>query len=99
MTAYLVIAIVGAGSYLLRVSMLARCDVPPLMQRAARFATPVSFAALATAALVTHVAISRNALPPAAAVAAAVIAVRHTGSPRAALLAGMPVLWLAYAVV
>jgi hypothetical protein len=42
---------------------------------------------------------SRNAIPPAAAVVAAVIAVRHTGSPRAALLAGMPVLWLAYAVV
>jgi branched-subunit amino acid transport protein len=99
MTAYLVIAVVGAGSYALRVSMLARQNVPPLMQRAAPYATPVAFAALATSALAPDATYARTAIAPLLAVAVAVLAVRRTGSPRAALVAGMPALWLASALV
>lgn len=97
MTAVAVVAAVGAGSYLFRVSMLvlaARSGLPPVLERAARHAVAVSFAALAATALASQVRTSPSALPPIAAVAVAVLAVRRTGSPHAALLAGMPTLWL-----
>jgi hypothetical protein len=40
-----------------------------------------------------------GALAPAVSVIVAVAAVRRTGSPRAALLAGMPTLWLLSALM
>jgi branched-subunit amino acid transport protein len=96
MSAYLVVLAVGLGSYAFRVSMLvlaARTGLPSVVERAARYAMPVSFAALATTAVANHVETSA-ALPPLAAVAVAVVAARRTGSARAAILAGMPTLWL-----
>ena len=102
MNAWIVIVAVGAGSYLFRISMLllaSRVGLPPVIERAARHAVPVSFAALAASALTEHVADAGAALAPAIAVAVAVVAVRRTGSPHAALAAGLPTLWALYAVL
>jgi hypothetical protein len=98
MNAYVAIAAVALGSYALRISMLvltAQVGVgPPVIERAARYAIPVSFAALATDAFVPHLGVSRAAIAPAATLVVAVIAVRRTHSPHAALIAGLPTLWV-----
>lgn len=102
MTAFLVVLAVGAGSYLFRISMLvlaARSGLPPVLERAARLAVPVSFAALATGALADDLAAPGSTMAPLAALAVAVVAVRRTGSPPMALVAGMPTLWLLSAVL
>lgn len=107
MTAFLVVVAVGLGSYLFRVSMLVLAarvgGLPPAVERAARFAVPVSFAALAAGAVTDRVvaagADTGEALAPVLAVVAAAVAVRRTGVPHAALLAGMPTLWLSLAVL
>ena len=100
MTALVVVLVAGAGSYLLRVSMLllaAHHELPPIFTRATRYAVPTAFATLAVGALVTQVD-AGPALPPIAAVVAAIVAVRVTGSAPAALLAAMPTLWALSAV-
>jgi branched-subunit amino acid transport protein len=100
--AWIVVVAVGAGSYLFRISMLvlaARAELPPLVEQAARHAVPVSFAALAASALTAQLAAPGAALPPVVAVAGAVLAVRRTGSPHAALAVGMPTLWVLSAVL
>jgi branched-subunit amino acid transport protein len=103
MTPWLVVVAVGVGSWLFRVSMLlvaARRGLPPVVERAARHAVPVSFAALATAAVADRVASAGStAAVPLVAVLAAVIAVRRTGSPHAALLVGMPTAWMVAAIM
>lgn len=102
MTPFLVVAAVGIGSYLFRVSMLvlaARNGLPPIVERAAAYAVPVSFAALATVAVAPRIGSHPAALAPLTSVAVAVVAVRRTGSPHAALLAGMPTLWVMSAVL
>jgi branched-subunit amino acid transport protein len=96
-TPWLVIAAIGAGSYLLRISMLvlaARAGLPPVVERAASCAVPVSFAALAAAALADQIGTADQALAPAISVTVAIVAVRRTGSANAALIAGMPMFWL-----
>jgi branched-subunit amino acid transport protein len=102
MSAYVAILAVGFGSYLMRISMLvlaARIGaVPPIVERAARYAIPVSFAALATDAFARQMTFTRSALAPAAAVLVAIVAVRRTRSPHAALIAGMPTLWIVAAL-
>lgn len=101
MNAYVVVLIAGVGSYLFRVSMVllaARGSLPPSFERATRFAVPTAFATLAAGALVTQ-ADAGPVLVPVAAVVVAVIAVRRTGKPIAALVAGMPVVWALVAVV
>jgi branched-subunit amino acid transport protein len=102
MTACLAIIAVGFGSYLLRISMLvltARTGaVPPLIERAARSAIPVSFAALATDAFAPHIALARTAIAPAVALFVAIVAVRRTHSPHAAIIAGLPALWIVAAL-
>ena len=100
MTAVVVVIVAGLVSYLFRVSMLvvaARRTLPPILDRAGRFAVPTAFAALAAASLATGVA-DVPSLAPIVAVAAGAIAVRRSNSPHAAVLAGMPVLWLLTAV-
>lgn len=95
MTAYVVVIAAGLGSYLFRVSMLvvaARRGLPPTFERAARFAVPAAFAALAAGALAPH-GLRNVAVAPVLAVAAAALAVRRTGSPYMAILVGLPVLW------
>jgi branched-subunit amino acid transport protein len=97
MSAWLVVVAVGAGSFLFRVSMLAvaaRNTMPAWIERAARLAVPTAFAALATTSISNAVSVDLASIAPAAAVLAAVIAVRRSGAPQAALLAGMPVMWI-----
>jgi branched-subunit amino acid transport protein len=101
-TPYLVVLAVGLGSYAFRVSMLivaarSTAGLPSTVERAARHAVPVSFAALATSALADPG--RSGSLVAVLAVAAAVVAVRRTGSPHAALLVGLPVVWVASAVL
>ena len=103
MSVYLAVIAVGFGSYLLRISMLvlsARTGaVPPLVERAARYAIPVSFAALATDAFASHIALARTAIAPAVALVVAIVAVRRTRSPHAAIIAGLPALWIVTALI
>ena len=98
MNAWTVIALAGAVSFLLRISMLvlaARAAVPSVVERAAAFAIPVAFAGLAAGALATHVArTGTGAVPALAGVAVGIGAVRRTGAARAAILAGMPTMWV-----
>lgn len=102
MNAWLVIAAAGVGSYLLRISMIAlaaRTTLPPVLGQATRFAVPAAFAALAAAGLAGQITVDPASLAPVGAVATAVVAVRCTGSTYAALVAGMPALWILSAVV
>jgi branched-subunit amino acid transport protein len=104
MTAWLVVLAVGAGTYLFRISMVGLVGRPGAsarIERAARFALPSAFAALAAGALTTTVAGAgaSGAAPPLAAVTAAAVAVRRTGSPRWAIVVGMPTLWVVSALV
>jgi len=98
MNAWTVIVLAGAGSFLLRISMLvlaARSGVPPLVERAAAFAVPVAFAGLAAGALATYtVHAGPRALPALAGVAVGIAAVRRTGAAHAAILVGMPTMWV-----
>ncbi len=102
MSVYLVVIAVGFGSYLLRNSMrvlTARTGaVPPLIERAARYEIPVSFAALATDVFASHIALARTAIAPAVALVAAIVATRRTRLPHAAIIAGLPALWLVTAL-
>ena len=101
MKAFAVVIAVGLGSYLFRVSMLivaARRGLPPVFERAARYAVPTAFAALAAGSLASR-ASAGGGLAPVVAVAVAAIAVHRTRSPQLALVAGMPTLWLISAVV
>ena len=101
MTTWLVIAAVGAVTFLFRISMLvvaARVGVPPILERVTRLAVPTAFAALATTSLAGYATRGTAAIAPYVAVLVAVIAVRRTGSPRAALLVGMPTVWVLAAV-
>jgi len=99
---WLVVIAAGAGSYLFRISMLvlaARVGLPTVLERAARFAVPTAFAALAATSLIGTVSTDLASVAPLAAVVVAALAVRHTGSPHAALLAGMPTLWVLSALL
>jgi branched-subunit amino acid transport protein len=99
--AWLVIVAAGVGSYLFRISLIAvaaRTALPPVLGRATSFAVPAAFAALAATALAGQVTVDAASLAPLGAMATAVLAVRRTGSAYAALVAGMPTLWLLSAV-
>jgi branched-subunit amino acid transport protein len=101
MNAWHVVAAAGVGTYLLRISMIAlaaRTALPPVLGRATRFAVPAAFAALAAAGLAGQITGDAASLAPVGAVAAAVLAVRRTGSTHAALVVGMPTLWMLSAV-
>jgi branched-subunit amino acid transport protein len=100
--AWIVVAAIGAGSYVFRISMLvlaARHRIPPVVMRATRHAVPVSFAALAASSLAGQLTGAGAVVPPMAAVIVAALAARRTGSPPVALAAGMPVLWLLSALL
>jgi branched chain amino acid efflux pump len=104
MSTWIVIVAVGLGSYLFRLSMIILTDritMPPSLQRASGFVVPAAFAALAAAgvaAACSGIGVTQSAAPLIA-VAAAIIAVLRTGSPQAAILVGMPVLWGATALL
>jgi branched-subunit amino acid transport protein len=104
MTAWIVVLAAGAGSYLLRLSMIMATDrvrLPTRLDQALALVAPAAFAALAATAIAEATLAAGAGLAPAplAAAAVAVLAVARTGSPRAALLAGMPTLWLMTAVL
>ena len=99
MNAWIVIAAAGLGSYLFRISMIiltGRITTPAYLERASAFVAPAAFAALAAAGIATacmdHGA--PQAAAPLVAAAVAAIAVLRTGSSYAAILAGMPALWI-----
>jgi branched-subunit amino acid transport protein len=99
MTVWLVVLVAGAVSYLFRfvpAALVDRVRPLPVLDRASALAVPVVFAALAAAAVVARssAAAGLEALAPLGAVAAAVVAVRRTGSSYAAIAVGMPALWL-----
>ena len=102
MSPWLVVVLAGVGTYLLRISMLvvaAHAGVPPLIERAPRFAVPIAFGALAATSLTGLVATTgAAAVPPVLAVAVGVVVASRTGSSRAAIFVGMPTLWLLTAV-
>ena len=104
MNAWTVILAAGLGSYLFRLSMIVlfdRITMPARLQRATELVAPAAFAAMAAAGIATtcmSLGVARAAAPLAA-VAVAVIAVLRTGSPQAAILAGMPALWVATALL
>ena len=101
MKVWLVIVAVAAGSYLFRISMLAvaaRAGVTAVLERVTRLGIPTAFAALAATSLAGYATVGTGVLPVYVAVAAGVVAVRRTGSPRAALLVGMPTLWILSAI-
>jgi branched-subunit amino acid transport protein len=102
MNAWSIIALAGAGTYLLRISMLvlaARADVPAVVARAAAFAVPVAFAGLAAGALASHAAeAGADAVPALVGVAVGIAAVRRTGVASAAIIAGMPAMWIVSAL-
>jgi branched-subunit amino acid transport protein len=99
MNAWIVIAAAGLGSYLFRLSMIiltGRITTPAYLERASGFVAPAAFAALAAGGIATaclDVGATQAAAPLAAA-AVAIIAVLRTGSSYAAILAGMPALWI-----
>ena len=104
MNAWLVIVAAGLGSYLFRISMVVLADrvtMPEPLERASTFVAPAAFAALAAGGIAANTAGVDVAgwTAPLAAVVIAVVAVRLTGRPYAALLAGMPTLWILSAVV
>jgi branched-subunit amino acid transport protein len=104
MNVWLVIVAAGLGSYLFRISMVVLADrvtMPPQLERTSNFVAPAAFAALAAGGIAVNTGGVDLAgwIAPLAAVVVAVIAVRRTGRPYAALLAGMPTLWVLTAVV
>jgi len=104
MNTWIVIVAVGLGSYLFRLSMIiltGRITMPPYLERASGLVVPAAFAALAAAGVAAACSGAgvTGAAASLAAVVAAVIAVLRTGSSQAAILVGMPVLWIATALL
>lgn len=104
MNVWLTIVAIGLGSYLFRLSVVAVADrlaMPAALARADELIAPSAFAALAATGIATAcVGVGPiEALPPLAAAAVAVTAVARTGSSYAAVLAGMPTLWLLTALI
>ena len=98
MSAWMIVLLAGVGSYLLRISMLvasARFRMPAIVDRTAPFAVAVAFPALAASALARHAdEAGLDALPALVAVAVGFAVARRTGNGQAALLAGLPAMWL-----
>ena len=99
MNAWTVVLAAGFGSYLFRMSMIGLADrirLPARLDDSAAFVAPAAFAALAVTSIAGAVigAGLPHAAAPLAAAVVGVLAVLRTGSSHAAVLAGMPTLWL-----
>ena len=99
MNAWIVVLMAGFGSYLFRMSMIGLADrirLPARLDDSAALVAPTAFAALAVTSIAGAVigAGLPHASAPLAAVVVAVLAVLRTGSSHAAVLTGMPTLWL-----
>ena len=99
MNAWTVVLAVGFGSYLLRMSMIGAADrirLPASLEDSGSLVAPAAFAALAVTGIGATIldGTGSQALAPLAAVTVAALAVLRTGSRYAAMLAGMPTLWV-----
>lgn len=102
MSAYLVVLAAGVASYACRLSMVAlehRTGTPALLERAAPFVVPVTFAAVAAGGVVAGTGSAAGVAARSVAVVVGVVAVRRTGRSHAAVAAGMPALWALNALV
>lgn len=104
MNAWLVVLLAGAGSLLLRLSMIVAADrfrLPAQLDQASALVAPAAFAALAATSIAGAAldAVGAEAVAPLAAVGVAVLVVARTGSRHAAVLVGMPTLWLTSALL
>ena len=100
MTVWLTLLVAGAASYSFRLVpavLVDRVGALARVERISAYAVPVTFAAVAADAVVARATVGTggplDALAPLAAASVAVVAARRTGSPLAAIAAGMPVLW------
>jgi len=98
MTALLVFAAIGIGTYLIRSSMfvvLGDRTVPVWLDQAMALVGPAAIAALvASAAFTTGGRVDALPLSELLAIAAGFLVVRHTGNVLHALLVGFPTMWV-----
>ena len=103
MTLLIVLLIAGAGTYLLRASMVLamdRLDPGPGFEERLRLVGPAALAALVAGSLFTAGGTPTGpGLPALAAVVVGAAVARRTGNVGLALGAGLPVFWLAQAVM
>ena len=102
MNPYLVVLTAGVASYACRLSLVAlghRTGRPALLERAAPFVVPVTFAAVAAGGVVGGTGSADLVVARSVAVAVAVVAVRRTGRSHVAVAAGMPALWALDALI
>lgn len=102
MTAWLVVAAVAIGSYLLRVSMFAvvgRRSLPRWTERPMAFVGPAAIAALTSSMLLTRGgSIDPPPIAELIAVTVGFVVVRRTGNVAHAFAVGLPAYWLVTAV-
>jgi branched-subunit amino acid transport protein len=99
MSALVVFAVVAAGSYLLRLTMLVVLEgrsLPRVMATPVGLIAPAAVGALAVGALAGHGHVAD--VPTIVASIAAFAVVRRTHNMTYGLLAGFPVLWLLHAL-
>jgi len=98
MSAFLIIAAVGFGTYLLRASMFVLVGAKPLPDRwqaVLGLVGPAAVAALvATLVFTRSGSIDPGPAPELAAIAAGLVAVHRTGNVLHAFAVGLPVFWL-----
>ena len=98
MNAWLVIILVGLGTYSFRAVMfgvLAERDLPAWTERPFSFVGPAAIGSLVGGMLLTeHGRLDPSGLVELVAATVAFLTVRRTGNVAHALLVGLPVLWL-----
>lgn len=102
MTMWLVVLVSGIATFAMRfvfIGLFGKIAVPPLLERALRYIAPAVLAALAVPAVIAPDGILDpwNALIPAAVVGG--LAAWATKSIGAAIIVGLPALWLLQAIV
>ena len=103
MTTWIVILAVGIGSFLLRLSLIGsnRIRLPARLDAASQLVAPAAFATLAVSGIAGEVLSGGfpQGLSVLAAVGVGALATVRTGSPAAAMIAGLPTYWLMAAVL
>ncbi len=103
MSTWIVLAVIGAGTYALRVSMfvlLAGRTLPAWLDRPMAVVAPAAVAAIVGAMTLTaHGAIDPIGPDQLAAVFAGFVVVRRTGNVMHAFAVGMPIMWMLQVVV
>ena len=98
MSAWLIIAVIGLGTYALRVSMfivLGGRELPTWVHGPMTLVGPAAIAALVGSMLLTsHGRIDIGSIPTIAATVAAFVCVRRTGNVMHAFVVGLPMMWI-----